>query len=298
MTLLEISTDALINRIAIMVVFILLVAIFIYVSGLNKKFSFKRNIVEEYINTTARLKSIEYAPNGIVTTTADGTIVSWNSGAKSIFGYSEAEIIGKNLLTIIPEEYRDRHIRGMEMAKMKGFSNIIGKPVIAEGLRKDRTKFPLETTISQWKEGNVIYYTGIMKDITEQNMQQEFNEMLLRIYIEAEELSNYGAWKWNVITDRVTVTEGFRKIWELEADKYDYYSLMSRVYYEDRKALDKIIQDAVTNKTDYKAEYRIVGRNGKIKKVYTIVKLIVNNGIVEKLIGVLYEISNDDKRPT
>lgn len=289
--LLEISTDSLINRIGIIILFGMLIAILLYVTGLNKKFKFRKNIAEEYINTNARLMSLEFAPYGIVTTSADGVIVSWNNGAMEMFQWKDGEIIGKNLILILPEKYREDHIRGMEMAKLKGFSRTVGKKTRAEGLRKDKTIFPIEITISQWKDGSVVYYTGIIRDITEEELQDEFNEMLLKIYIEAEEISNYGAWKWDVLADKVTVTEGFRKIWELEAEKYDYYSLMSRVYFEDRNGLDKIIQDAITNKTDYKAEYRIVGRNGRIKHVSTIVKLIVHQGTVEKLIGVLYEIS-------
>ncbi len=288
--LLNIITESLVNRILIFILFGLLIVILLYVSGLNKRFRFKKNIVEEYINTTARLMSLEFAPYGIVTTSADGVIVSWNNGAKDMFQWKDEEILGKNLITILPEKYRDAHIRGMEMTKIKGFSQTAGKKTIAEGLRKDKTVFPIELTISQWKDGPITYYTGIIRDITEEELQDEFNEMLLKIYIEAEEISNYGAWKWDVIADKVTVTEGFRRIWELnDSESYDYYSLMSRVYFADKNHLDKIIQNAITSQVDYKAEYRIVGRNGKLKKVSTIVKLIIHNGIVEKLIGVLYE---------
>lgn len=288
--LLNIITESLVNRILIFILFGLLIVILLYVSGLNKRFRFKKNIVEEYINTTARLMSLEFAPYGIVTTSADGVIVSWNNGAKDMFQWKDEEILGKNLITILPEKYRDAHIRGMEMTKIKGFSQTAGKKTIAEGLRKDKTVFPIELTISQWKDGPITYYTGIIRDITEEELQDEFNEMLLKIYIEAEEISNYGAWKWDVIADKVTVTEGFRRIWGLnDSESYDYYSLMSRVYFEDKNHLDKIIQNAITSQVDYKAEYRIVGRNGKLKKVSTIVKLIIHNGIVEKLIGVLYE---------
>lgn len=55
---------------------------------------------EEILSIT--LKSINDA---VIGATLDGTIISWNKGAEKIFGYSEEEVRGKNLLLLTPPFY-------------------------------------------------------------------------------------------------------------------------------------------------------------------------------------------------
>jgi PAS domain-containing protein len=49
---------------------------------------------------------IETAQDAIVSIDEEGIIKIWNRSAEKIFGYSRDEIIGKNVTSIIPEEYK------------------------------------------------------------------------------------------------------------------------------------------------------------------------------------------------
>src|SRR3981189_2108514 len=53
-----------------------------------------------------------HAPDGIVIIDHEGLIRYWNRGAERIFGYSAAEVAGRNLDVIIPEKHRQRHWDG------------------------------------------------------------------------------------------------------------------------------------------------------------------------------------------
>ncbi|MFA5025279.1 MAG: PAS domain S-box protein [Candidatus Shapirobacteria bacterium] len=49
---------------------------------------------------------LKYSGDAIYSFDVDGTILSWNLGAKNIFGYAEEEIIGKNIDVLIPKDLK------------------------------------------------------------------------------------------------------------------------------------------------------------------------------------------------
>ena len=65
-----------------------------------------RNIEEEHQvrEIQARLASIvENSEDAIIGSSTDGTIISWNIGARKLFGYQDAEVEGKNLSLLVPD---------------------------------------------------------------------------------------------------------------------------------------------------------------------------------------------------
>src|SRR5581483_2418973 len=62
------------------------------------------------------LRASEERFRSVAESAADGSgaIVSWNRGAQTIFGYTEADVRGRPLTLLMPERYRDPHRRGLE----------------------------------------------------------------------------------------------------------------------------------------------------------------------------------------
>ena len=122
----------------------------------------------------ARFRSItQSATDAIISADSDDNIISWNKGAQTIFGYTEEEALGKSLIIIIPERYRDAHKKGLERVNSTGETQIIGKTVELVGMRKDSSEFPLELSLSTWKIGIRRLYSGIIKDVTERKRADE-----------------------------------------------------------------------------------------------------------------------------
>jgi PAS domain S-box-containing protein len=67
----------------------------------------------------------------------------------------------------MPERYRDDHTKGLNHAVGHGKSAYFGKTMEFHGLRKDGGEFPLELNISQWKSNGGLYFSGVIRDITE-----------------------------------------------------------------------------------------------------------------------------------
>jgi PAS domain S-box-containing protein len=100
-------------------------------------------------------------------------IIFWNKAAERIFGYSKYEAIGKPVWMIMPAEYHPSFTRSMEAYNASGKSLPRDAIMQYDGLRKDGTKFPIEISLSGWKEKNRSFFTAILRDITEHKRAEE-----------------------------------------------------------------------------------------------------------------------------
>jgi PAS domain S-box-containing protein len=115
-----------------------------------------------------RFRSVaESANDAIISADGEGNIVSWNKGAQALFGYLEADALGKPLTLVIPERFRSAHEAGIKRMTTTGESRVIGNTVELWGLRSDDSEFPLELSLASWTTvSDERFFSGIIRDIT------------------------------------------------------------------------------------------------------------------------------------
>jgi PAS domain S-box-containing protein len=108
---------------------------------------------------------VESSDLAIVGETLDGTIVSWNSGAENLYGYTAEEVVGRNVSLLLPPGHRDRLPSVLERL---GRGERI-QHVEAIRVRKDGHLVPVSLALSPIRNpaGAVIGISGIARDITE-----------------------------------------------------------------------------------------------------------------------------------
>ena len=109
------------------------------------------------------------AADAIIYADAQGLIAFWNKGAERIFGFSEAEAVGKSLDLIIPENLRQRHWAGYEETMRSGKTRYGAADLLAvPALRKDGTRISIEFTILPFADpaGRIIGIAAILRDVT------------------------------------------------------------------------------------------------------------------------------------
>jgi PAS domain S-box-containing protein len=122
--------------------------------------------VDRFYRTLAR-----EAPDAIVYADAEGRIAFWNKGAERIFGFLEAEAMGKSLDILIPENLRKRHWDGYTETVRTGKTRYGAGDVLAvPALRKDGTRISIEFTILPFigRAGRILGIAATMRDVTEQ----------------------------------------------------------------------------------------------------------------------------------
>ena len=117
---------------------------------------------------------IHNAMDGIITINEVGEILGFNPAAEQIFGYSQAEVMGKNLKILMPEPVRSEHDGYLHRYRETGESKIIGvngREVVAT--RKNGEQFPMELSASEMVLAGQRYFIGIVRDITERKRAEE-----------------------------------------------------------------------------------------------------------------------------
>ncbi|MCA9470888.1 MAG: sigma 54-interacting transcriptional regulator [Nitrospirales bacterium] len=102
-----------------------------------------------------------------------GTILYWNSGAERVFGYQSDEVVGQSLTMLMPERYRLSHQQGIARYCQTGKMHLIGTTSELYGLRKSGEEFPLELTLSSWKEHHQQFFSGIIRDISKRRAAED-----------------------------------------------------------------------------------------------------------------------------
>lgn len=112
---------------------------------------------------------IDSAEDAIISTNQDGRIRLWNSAAREIFGYEKDDVTGKPVTKILAED--DREDFG-EMLNREGTGSIDGKMMDLNGMRSTGERFPIELTLSKWEGQGEVFYTIIVRDVTERKKRE------------------------------------------------------------------------------------------------------------------------------
>jgi len=123
---------------------------------------------------------VETAFDGIIMIDGDGLIRSFNPAASRMFGYSEGEVLGRNVAMLMPEPHHSQHDDYIQRYMRTLEPHILKKPCELEAVHKDGTVFPIELCVGGKDMDEHWRFTGIVRDITERKqMAGRLEEMAM-----------------------------------------------------------------------------------------------------------------------
>ena len=129
----------------------------------------RKRAEEAALAARARFEGIlEIAQDAIISVNSHQGIILFNQGAEKIFGYTQAEVIGRPLDLLLPQRFEDVHRKHIEdFARSPDVARTMGQRREVSGRRKDGGEFPAEASISKLDLGSELVFTVILRDITE-----------------------------------------------------------------------------------------------------------------------------------
>lgn len=137
--------------------------------------SLERRRAEEALRRSEARKAaiLEAALDAVVTIDHEGRIIDFNPAAERIFGYSQAEALGKAMPElIIPPSLRGRAYHGLSHFRATGEGPILGQRIEMSALRADGTEFPIELAIARIV-GDPPLFTAYLRDITDRKALED-----------------------------------------------------------------------------------------------------------------------------
>lgn len=132
------------------------------------------NSSEASLDDIARLRAVlDSAVDGIITIDERGRMEAANPAAERLFGYSVAEMLGRNVNMLMPSPDREQHDHYLANYLRTGERRIIGIGREVLGRRKDGSTFPLYLAVSEVSFGHRKVFTGFVHDLTDLRQAQQ-----------------------------------------------------------------------------------------------------------------------------
>ena len=117
---------------------------------------------------------VNSAHEGIFLINVHGIIQFANPAAENLFGYTEKELMGKNIKQLMPSPHRERHDNYIASYLKTGIKKIIGSGRQLLGQRKDGSQFPMYLSVGEIQLQHTHLFTGLIMDLsTQQKLQRE-----------------------------------------------------------------------------------------------------------------------------
>ncbi len=145
----------------------------------------ERKGAEEALRTSEMRKAaiLKSSLDCIISFDSEGKITEFNPAAERLFGYSQDDALGRDMVElIIPETLRESHRRGLQLKDAASeIGPTIGRRMELSAMRSDGSEVPVEMSISRIVLGGTPVFTAYLRDITYRRDTQRITSELAAV---------------------------------------------------------------------------------------------------------------------
>jgi len=241
----------------------------------------------------AQLASIvESAHDAIISLDVDGRVITWNEGAERLYGYTNAEMLGR--------AYKDI----MEDGALDDFTTLFERAMAGERVshyetsrfRRDGTAMEVSVSLSPIfaPDGTVVGESAVVHDITERKCRERELAASVDLLERAQRVGRVGGWTAGIGENApLTCTSETFRIFGTEQrtdlTTADFYEL---VHPDDLERVRAAVATAIAQAGRYELEHRIVRPDGTEGWVFEAADVVADDrGNPVEMTGVVQDIT-------
>src|SRR5208283_4679496 len=116
---------------------------------------------------------LEAIPDAIVAVNRQGVILQANSQTEDMFGYPREELSGQRIEILVPDRYREQHLRHRDHFIDQPKTRRMGPGLGLWGRRRDGSEFPVETSLSPVPTDNAVVVLSATRVVSDRKQVEE-----------------------------------------------------------------------------------------------------------------------------
>ncbi|HMB28839.1 MAG TPA: PAS domain S-box protein [Blastocatellia bacterium] len=221
----------------------------------------------------------------------DGRVLFVNSSVEKVFGYKAAEVIGTELMRLIPD-FMSRLSEVARRGAEKGQKRAARSGVELKGLRKGGKEISVEVTFGEYSADGKRVFTGVVRDVTERKRAEAARGVAETRYQELFDNANDIIYTSDLEGRFTSLNLMAERLMDYKREDVLKMDIGQIVAPEHLKLVRQTIADMVANNTDtppYEIEF--IGKDGRRLPVEINTRLIYENGRPVGIQGIARDMS-------
>jgi len=117
-------------------------------------------------------------PDAMIVMNEGGIVSSFSAAAELIFGYAQAEVVGRNVSMLMPAGDQRDHDAHLRKYRDTGVRHVIGDVRVEKAARRNGEIFPIELAVGEASIAGERIFTGFIRDLTaRQKAERKLKEL-------------------------------------------------------------------------------------------------------------------------
>jgi two-component system sensor histidine kinase/response regulator len=219
---------------------------------------------------------LDTAINPIITINGAGVVRSLNPAGEKTFGYESQELVGKNIRTLVPDNFVDAYNDYVAQFAQQGRRGSGSGRELA-GLRKDGSVFPAHVSTAPTVVAGEVCFVCVITDLTEQHEHRTELATARDQLLLAAQTAGLGIWSWNLADNALHWNARMFEIYEqprtLLGNGLTFDHWRTRVHAADIDATMDSLNAAIEGNGDELPLFRITVAGGRIRYIQTRIRI-------------------------